>query len=132
MRILKMNNELFLNNDYVNELCGNESIEQVIPYLLSLLPLEEIPRTKMSDTCVESLRQDSDSIHAFISKLCEEDSSAYVSKDDLYGAYSEYCIGTGREAHKKHGFMRALRSLGYTEARIGKSREPAWKGLKIK
>ena len=132
MRILKMNNELFLNNDYVNELCGNESIEQVIPYLLSLLPLKEIPRTKMSDTCVESLRQDSDSIHAFISKLCEEDPSAYVSKDDLYRTYSEYCIDTGREAHKKHGFMRALRSLGYAEARIGKSREPAWKGLKIK
>lgn len=132
MRILKMNNELFLNNDYVNDLCSEEGVEEVIPYLLSLLPLKEIPRTKVSNACVESLRQDSDSVHAFISRRCVEDKHGVVSKDDLYQAYTEFCIETGRESHKKHGFMRALRSLGYIETRTKKSREAAWKGLVLK
>lgn len=132
MRILKMNNELFLNNDYVNDLCSDKGVEEVIPYLLSLLPLKEIPNTNMSKSCVEMLRQDSDSIHAFISHRCVEDKSLVVNKDSLYQAYTEFCIETGREAHKKHGFMRALRSLGYTETRLGKNREAAWKGLNLK
>lgn len=131
MRVLRMNNELFLDNDYVNELCSDESIEEVIPYLLSLLPLDEIPRTKMSNACVEALRQDSDSIHAFISKECVEDPEAIVSKSKLYQAYAEFCFESGREAHKKQGFMRSLRSLGYTETR-DKNREAAWKGMRLK
>lgn len=131
MRVLRMNNELFLNNEYVDDLCSEESIEEVIPYLLSLLPVQEIPNTKISSACVEALRQDSDSIHAFIERRCEKDNSLAVSKDALYQAYTEFCIETGRESHKKHGFMRALRSLGYTETRIGKTREAAWKGLKL-
>lgn len=127
-----MNNELFLNNDYVDDLCSDEGVEEVIPYLLSLLPLKEIPNTNMSKSCVEMLRQDSDSIHAFIFHRCVEDKSLAVNKDSLYQAYTEFCIETGRESHKKHGFMRALRSLGYTETRLGKNREAAWKGLSLK
>lgn len=132
MRVLRMNNELFLDNTCVNDLCSDESIEEVIPYLLSLMPVTDIPRTKISNSCVESLRQDSDSIHAFIAKNCIEDSKAVVNKDVLFQAYTEFCINTGRESHKKHGFMRALRSLGYIETRTGKHRDPAWKGLMLK
>ncbi len=131
MRVLRMNNELFLNNEYVDDLCSEKSIEEVIPYLLSLLPVKEIPTTKISSACVEALRQDSDSIHAFIERRCEKDNSSAISKDELYQAYTEFCIETGRESHKKHGFMRALRSLGYSETRIGKTREAAWKGLRL-
>lgn len=131
MRVLRMNRELKLNNEYVNDLCSDESIEEVIPYLLSLLPLKEIPRTVMSNSCVEALRQDSDSIHAFLTKCCKLDENAIISKVDLYTAYSEFCIESGREAHKKQGFMRALRSLGYAEVRT-KNREAGWKGVKLK
>ena len=131
MRVLRMNNELFLNNEYVNDLCSDESIEEVIPYLLSLLPLAEIPRTKLSNSCVEALRQDSDSVHAFLSKMCIEDEEAIVSKNVLYQAYSEFCIESGREAHKKQNFLRSLRSLGFVETR-NKNREAAWKGISLK
>lgn len=131
MRVLMMNNELFLNNEYVNELCSDESVEEVIPYLLSLLPLTEIPRTAMSDSCVESLRQDSDSIHAFLSTYCDDDPDSTISKNEIYQKYSDFCIGSGRESHKKHKFMRYMRSLGYIETR-NKNREAAWKGLKWK
>lgn len=132
MRILFMNNELHLNDAYVNELCSNESIEEVIPYLLSLLPVSEIPRTAKSNKLVESLRQDSDSIHAFITKCCANDPEGITPKQALYEAYAQFCMDAGRECHKKHGFIRNMRSMGYTEIRGGSAREACWKGIKFK
>lgn len=131
MRILSMNTELFLNNEYVDDLCSDESIEETIPYLLKLLPLSEIPRTEISDKCVEMLRIDSDSIHDFIVNRCIEDENESVAKDDFYQNYIEYCSERGREAHRKHSFMRNMRSLGYSEIR-NENRKYCWKGLRMK
>lgn len=69
---------------YVDDLCSNESIEEVIPYLLSLLPVSDIPRTRISNRMVEGLRQDSDSIHAFIKKKCVVDSQYSYLRIRLY------------------------------------------------
>lgn len=132
MRILYMNTELFLNNEYVNDLCSNESIAEIIPYLLSLLPLSDIPRTSSSDRLVESLRRDSDSIHAFITQHCELGAEFTVSKDSLYDSYCRFCVDNGRESHKKHAFMRNLRSQGFKEIRHSKSREYLWVGIGLK
>lgn len=132
MRILHMNTELFLNNSYVNELCSEESIEEVIPYLLSLLPVLAIPRTPTSNKYVEALRQDSDSIHAFITSSCTLDPGLSVTKSQLYQAYTDFCISSGRESHKKHGFMRNLRALGIEEGRDRDQREACWIGIGLK
>lgn len=131
MRILSMETELFLNDDYVNDLCTN-GVEEVIPYLLTLLPLKDIPRTSASDRLVEDLRQDSDSIHAFIAKKCVLGEGQRIPKNDLYEAYVRFCNDVGREAHKKQGFMRNIRSQGVTEVRDSKSREYCWKGIGLK
>jgi phage/plasmid-associated DNA primase len=130
MRILYMNNELFLNNSYVDELV--DSVEEVIPYLLSQLPVKEIPRTKKSNKMVEALREDSDSIHAFITKRCKIGEDEQVFKQALYEQYTQFCFDNGREAHKKHAFMRAMRSQGFIEARDTKTRESIWKGIGFK
>ena len=131
MRILSMENELFLNDKYVNELC-TEGVEEIIPYLLYLLPVSEVPRTQLSNMLVEDLRQDSDSIHAFITKKCNiEDVNEIVSKNDLYQAYIEFCNEMGREPHKKQSFMRNMRSQGFKETRNPKTREACWKGVKL-
>lgn len=132
MRILFMNRELFLDNDYVNDLCSNESTEEVIPYLLSLLPVKVIPRTDRSNRMVEGLRQDSDSIHAFLMRKCKKDPEAYIEKEALYTAYVQFCIDSGRESHKKHGFMRNMRALGFTEYRNPTTREACWKGVTLR
>lgn len=130
MRILSMENELFLNDKYVNDLCTN-GVEEVIPYLLTLLPVMEIPRTSRSNRLVEDLREDSDSIHAFMEKNCVIDKTATISKNDLYQAYVEFCNELGREAHKKQSFMRNLRSQGFKEVRDSKTREACWKGIRL-
>lgn len=132
MRILFMNTELFLNNDYVNDLCSEEGVSEVIPYLLHLLPVKDIPRTTTSDKYVEALRQDSDSIHAFIAKRCEIGPGLSVEKNALYESYCRFCVDTGRENSKKHSFMRNIRSQGFKETRNSKSREYLWAGLGLK
>lgn len=132
MRILFMNNELFLNNDYVNDLCSEEGVSEIIPYLLHLLPVKDIPRTSTSDKYVEALRQDSDSIHAFIAKQCKLGAGLSVEKNALYEAYCRFCVDTGRENSKKHSFMRNIRSQGFKESRDGKSREYLWLGIGLK
>ena len=38
----------------------------------------------------------------------------------------------GRESHKKHGFIRNMRSLGFKETRAPKTREAQWAGLTLK
>lgn len=131
MRILNMDNELFLNDDYVNDLCTN-GIEEIIPYLLTLLPVKEIRRTDKSDKLVEDLRQDSDSIHAFLEKKCKKDPNGSIGKNDMYVAYVNFCNDIGREAHKKHGFMRTIRAQGYAESRDPKTREYTWKGIRLR
>ncbi len=132
MRILFMNTELFLNNDYVNDLCSEEGVTEIIPYLLHMLPVREIPRTSSSDKYVESLRQDSDSIHAFIAKKCKVGEDYYMDKTALYEAYCRFCIDNGRESSKKHSFMRNIRSQGFKEVRDPKTREYLWCGLKLR
>lgn len=132
MRILFMNTELFLDNDYVNDLCSEEGVSEIIPYLLRLLPAKEIPRTSTSDRYVEMLRQDSDSIHAFLSKKCVFGSDYTIDKNTLYEAYCRYCIDTGRESYKKHSFMRNIRAQGYKEVRDPKTREYLWAGISLR
>ena len=131
MRILGMNTELFLTNDYVDDLCSDDSIEEFIPHLLKRLPITEIPVTAESEKLVEYMRQDRDSIHAFIDSYCIAGNKRWVTKKGLYEAYVRYCVDRGREAHKKHTFIRHLRSKGYKEARHPKSREACWKGLAL-
>ena len=132
MRILFMNTELFLNNEYVEDLCSDEGVSEVIPYLLKLLPAKEIPRTSQSDKYVEALRCDSDSIHAFIENRCLKLPDRTIDKGALYDAYAQFCVDNGREAHKKHSFMRNLRAMGIKESRNSSNREACWKGICLK
>lgn len=132
MRILFMNTELFLDNEYVDDLCSEEGVSEIIPYLLNLLPVKEIPRTSTSDKYVEALRQDSDSIHAFLTKRCLLGNQYSVDKSSLYEAYCRYCVDTGRESCKKHSFMRNIRSQGFKEVRDAKSREYLWVGVGLR
>lgn len=131
MRILNMETELFLNDAYVTDLC-TAGVDEIIPYLLELLPLYAIRTTQLSDRLVEELRQDSDSIHAFVKKRCLLGQDKKVSKNDLYIAYVNYCNSIGRESHKKHGFMRTLRAQGILDGRDSHTRESIWIGIALK
>ena len=133
MRILSMQRELFLNDAYVDKLCSETSILEVIPHLLSLLPLKIITRTEDSSIMIEHLREDSDSLHAFIRHNCNVNESKVCTRNALYDSYVTYCLESGRDAHKKHAFMRQMRELkGVKEVRRKESREYCWIGIGLK
>ena len=132
MRILQLNTELFLNQKYVDDLLSEASVLETIPHLLARLPLEEIQETETSKRLVEGLRQDSDSIHAFIKQCTKIDTESFVVKNDVYSAYQRFCINSGREAHRKQQFMRHIRGTGILETRHPVTREAGWKGIKVK
>ena len=131
MRILSMERELYLNDAYGHDLWSDESIQEVLPHLLARLPVSEIPRSKSSNRLVEGLRQDSDSIHAFIEKICLINKRSWIDKKDLYDEYARFCLEHGREAHKYHGFIRHLRAQGFAEARHPKHRTACWRGITV-
>ena len=132
MRILHMNIPLKLNNEFVEELCSVESIAETIPHLLKRLPVKEIPRTKKSDELIEGMRQDSDTVHAFLTDRCEFGQKKWVTKKSLYDNYLKFCIDNGREPHKKHTFIRHIKSQDFKEARHAESREYCWRGVGLK
>lgn len=132
IRILHMSIPLDIDNEFVEDLHSEESIQEVLPHLLKRLPIEEIPRSAKSNKLVESLRQDSDSIHAFIADRCTTGNGKWVTKKAFYDSYVKYCMDNGREAHKKHSFMRHVRGQGYKETRHPKSRDYCWKGVSLK
>lgn len=132
MRILQMNRELKINNEYVENLCSDKSIREVIPHLIGRMPIIEIPRTAISDRLIEGMRQDSDSIHAFLVLKCTTGKAKWVQKKHLYDAYVRYCLETGREAHKKHTFIRHIRGQGFREGRHPESREACWRDVGLR
>jgi P4 family phage/plasmid primase-like protien len=131
MRILHMNKALKLNNEYVQELCSVQSIEDTLPHLLARLPVLEIPRTENSNKLIEGMRQDSDSIHAYLQTQCVTGRTKWCTKKSLYEGYVKFCIDNGREAHKKHAFIRHIRGQ-FKEARHPSSREACWKGVGLR
>ena len=132
MRILSMNKALKLNNEFVEALCSPDSIAETIPHLLARLPVKEIPRTEKSNKLIEGMRQDSDTVHAFLTNKCVTGSGYWVTKTSLYDNYLKYCIDNGREAHKKHTFIRHIKSQEFREVRHPESNEPCWKGVGLK
>ena len=127
-----MDKELFLNDAYIAELTSADSIIEALPHLLSRLPVHEISTTPQSEEVINALRQDSDSIHAFIVNHCVINMNAVMTKTALYENYAKFCIESGREAHKKHTFIRHLKSKGFQEHRNPTTREACWKGIGIK
>lgn len=124
VRILTMKTELYLDNTYVDALIN--SAEEMLPVLLDRLPLTEIPVSKNSVIATETLRSDSDSIHAFIKEACSRAAAAQCEVATFYEKYVRFCITSGREAHKFHNFNRHMESLGYTRKRLPKSGTRVW------
>lgn len=124
-RILEMKKELYLDNPYVDALI--DSAEELLPVLVARLPLKGIPESKRSNAAIETLRSDSDSIHAFIRKRCIKAREATCDPSTLYEKYVRFCTTNGREAHKFHNFNRHMESLGYVRRKKGTSRQ--WHGI---
>lgn len=129
MRVLFMGKEIKLNDKYVRDLHSEDSILEALPHLLSRLPLSQIPRSVKSNSIIEGLREDSDSVHAFLKKKTKK-GTGFTVKKTLYEAYVRFCNETGRTPHNYFNFNRSIKDQ-YREGRTP-AREYCWKNLEIK
>ena len=99
-------------------------LEMEIPYLIHLA-MEALHRmyergyileSLNSEAKVRQLRNDSDTIEAFICDMCKRcDTSQRIDRTDLYNSYTKYCESEERQSHKKNAFFKALRNKGFED-----------------
>ncbi len=101
-------------------------LEAELPFLLHMA-MEALHRMYargyilVSENSVEKtkqLRQDSDTIEAFLDECCTVDfkNSSRVNRKDLFERYEVWCEEWGRQGHRKSGFFKALRNKRLTES----------------
>lgn len=103
-----------------------EKLEKEIPYLI-FLAMEALHRmykrgyiieSANSEASVRQLRNDSDTIEAFLTTKCIIGGSENrIERAELYREYSAYCELEERQAHKKNAFLKALRNKGFEEVK---------------
>ena len=79
----------------------------------------------------------SDPIYAFVEDMCETDKEAWISKDDLYGAFLDFCDKQNIPRIGKESFGRALKNaknVNVTSQKTGPrgAQVHGWKGVRLK
>jgi P4 family phage/plasmid primase-like protien len=114
IRILEMSNKIQLNQRYVDDFCSDESIEAMIPVLCHRLKnMKKIYPSSNSIKRAEKLRDDSDSIHAYMTTLLQRTNlySDVITQDALYDEYVRFCLREERPSNKRNQFFRSLESI---------------------
>ena len=116
-----------------------DRLEEELPYLLHLAmdamnrmyERGNILESENSKYLVQQLRNDSDTIEAFIFDMCVTDeANAKVSRSELYEEYEQYCKDSERQAHKKQNFFKALANKGFGKCMTKGTR--MFKGIRLK
>jgi P4 family phage/plasmid primase-like protien len=105
----------------------NKKLEKEIPYLIHI-SMNALRRLYKRGGILESsgslerirqLRNDSDTIEAFINEKCVPSAETNrLERSELYKAYCQYCEGEERQSHKKNAFFKAMRNKGYGEVKL--------------
>lgn len=103
-------------------------LEKEIPFLLHLA-MEALHRmhergyileSEKSKEKVRQLRNDSDTIEAFLNECCKvtRNPEDKASRKILFEKYAEYCKEYERTAHTRNNFYKALRNKGFFETKV--------------
>ena len=68
---------------------------------------------------VQSLRNDSDTVEAWINEECYIVKGARTERGQLYQRYTSYCDSTDRTALSRNSFFRSLRMKDFKEGKSG-------------
>lgn len=129
MRVLTMDNEIELTNTDVQELWSEESVAEVLPYLLGLLPVENVSNSESSRKAVLDVQEESDSIVAFLNHATKNKKSSKVLKRETYEYYVDFCNYTGRQPFGLTAFYKHMAKKGKRTYRVNGSNY--YKGLEL-
>ena len=79
----------------------------------------KIHESPASIEAVKSLRNDSDSVQAFLSANIDRSDDGRIKKKDLYTGYETFCRDADRQSLTKQNFYRSMRSKGIGEIKTG-------------
>jgi putative DNA primase/helicase len=140
--------------DFPNEFTGEKADKQILEKLTTreelsgllnlaltglsrLLKKQEFSYIKSVDDVTEIYLKAADPIFAFLKEKCEVANDQWISKDDLYETFKEYCKTNKIPLKKPNSFARALQNqtfINISSDRVldGGKRVRVWKGIKWK
>ena len=68
---------------------------------------------------MKSLRNDSDSVQAFLSANIDKSEEGRIKKKDLYTGYEQFCRDADRQSLTKSNFFRSMKAKGFSEIKTG-------------
>lgn len=117
-----------------------EHLQADLPYLLNqaMMALNrmykrgKIFESEHSKELVQMMRNDSDSVEAFLFEKCEKGKADdKIERKALFSEYVEYCKDQELTPHRKKNFFRAIRNKGYVDTTSNGARyffPIKWKG----
>ena len=134
LRILEMNNQLNISQRYYEDLVSDESIMSIIPILCKAAKdLTNIPHSVQSQRLSDNLRNESDSIRAYMSTaiLIDYNPKTFTLKDELFINYTEFCMRNDLKVQPRKQLFKALEDEGLKEVRRGEGRRYGYYGISI-
>jgi len=103
--------------------------------LKRLLQQQEFSYTKSVEDTTEIYLRAADPVYAFLKDMCESDPEGWISKEELYESFKQYCQDNNTPIKKPNSFARALQnqthiSVKSTRPKIGDSQVRGWQGIK--
>lgn len=100
------------------ELKDESEIEIVISHCISALKSAlvrgKIIESRANQVQIQRLREESDTVAAFMADATEKNQDATTFRGDAYSYYCEYCEREGRKSLGKQAFFKSMELKGYT------------------
>ena len=97
--------------DYFLRLC--------VSALVRMYAAGKIHESPASIEAVKTLRNDSDSVQAFLSANIDKSEEGRIKKKDLYTGYEQFCRDADRQSLTKSNFFRSMKAKGFSEIKTG-------------
>jgi len=96
---------------------------------------EQFSVTKSAEKIMEEWMKRANTVYAFVSDMIEQDPSAWVSKEELYNAYRDYCEENDVSPLANNKFAQELKKfikVRSAQKKVGGTRVRVWEGIRLK
>jgi len=127
------------DRNIVEKLTTEEELSGILNILLGivrkLIQKGRLSTNKTTEQIRLEWQERADLIQAFISKNVEKDADSYVTKEELYSKYVQWCNAHNYTAKSQKSFAERLKQLlpvEETTPKVAGKRVRAWRGINFK
>lgn len=115
MRVLRIDKKLDISPEFAKLLFSEKEMTAVLSYLVRLLPLKKVTKSRNSLIEVEIARKRSDSIYDFTTNFFVKDDNICIEKEKFFDMYTQYCRKTQRTPHAYYIFFDHILDYPYID-----------------